>query len=118
MALVPAYLNAVERLGAQAAQKVADISAIRKQWLMFRANFETAHHEAAPAKAPKPHFLQYKLSQFRQSARARAESARFWQWSFPCRAGACLRVWVRQRAETGRNSRSSAGRNACRVRHW
>ncbi len=39
MALVPAYLNAVERLGAQAAQKVADISAIRKQWLMFRANF-------------------------------------------------------------------------------
>jgi len=39
LALVPAYLRAIERLGAQAAEKVADISAIRKQWLMFRANF-------------------------------------------------------------------------------
>ncbi len=39
LALVPAYLRAIERLGAQAGEKVADISAVRKQWLMFRANF-------------------------------------------------------------------------------
>lgn len=39
LALVPAYLRAIEKLGAQAAEKVADISAVRKQWLMFRANF-------------------------------------------------------------------------------
>lgn len=39
LALVPAYLRAIERLGAQAVEKVADISAMRKQWLMFRANF-------------------------------------------------------------------------------
>ncbi|MFS2326527.1 phytoene/squalene synthase family protein [Brucella sp. H1_1004] len=39
MALVPAYLNAIERLGSKAADQVADLSAIRKQWLMFRAGF-------------------------------------------------------------------------------
>ncbi|MDR6431136.1 phytoene/squalene synthase family protein [Brucella pseudogrignonensis] len=39
MALVPAYLNAIERLGRKAADQVADLSAIRKQWLMFRAGF-------------------------------------------------------------------------------
>ncbi len=39
LALVPAYLKAIERLGAQAVDRVADISAIRKQWLMLRANF-------------------------------------------------------------------------------
>ncbi|MBR7653987.1 phytoene/squalene synthase family protein [Brucella oryzae] len=39
LALVPAYLRAIERLGAQASESIADISAIRKQWLMFRANF-------------------------------------------------------------------------------
>lgn len=39
MALVPAYLNAIERLGSKAADQVADLSAIRKQWLMFRASF-------------------------------------------------------------------------------
>jgi len=40
MALVPAYLNAIERLGSKAADQVADLSAIRKQWLMFRAGFQ------------------------------------------------------------------------------
>ncbi len=39
LALVPAYLRAIERLGTEAVEKVADISAIRKQWLMFRASF-------------------------------------------------------------------------------
>jgi phytoene synthase len=39
MAIVPAYLKAIERLGGKAAERTADISAIRKQWLMFRANF-------------------------------------------------------------------------------
>lgn len=39
MALVPAYLNAIERLGSKAADQVADLSAIRKQWLMFKAGF-------------------------------------------------------------------------------
>ena len=39
LALVPAYLRAIENLGAPAAEKVADISSGRKQWLMFRANF-------------------------------------------------------------------------------
>lgn len=39
MALVPAYLNAIERLGGKAADQVADLSAIRKQWLMFKAGF-------------------------------------------------------------------------------
>ncbi|MCL7997601.1 phytoene/squalene synthase family protein [Brucella sp. 21LCYQ03] len=39
MALVRAYLNAIERLGSKAADQVADLSAIRKQWLMFRAGF-------------------------------------------------------------------------------
>ena len=39
MAIVPAYLKAIERLGGKATERTADISAIRKQWLMFRANF-------------------------------------------------------------------------------
>lgn len=39
MALVSAYLNAIERLGSKAADQVADLSAMRKQWLMFRAGF-------------------------------------------------------------------------------
>ncbi|MNF05100.1 hypothetical protein D3C80_2047560 [compost metagenome] len=39
LALVPAYLSSVERLGSKAADQVADLSAIRKQWLMFRSNF-------------------------------------------------------------------------------
>lgn len=39
MALVPAYLGAVERLGDRAAAQVADISAMRKHWLMLRAAF-------------------------------------------------------------------------------
>ena len=39
MAIVPAYLKAIERLDGKAAERTADISAIRKQWLMFRANF-------------------------------------------------------------------------------
>ena len=39
MAIVPAYLKAIERLGGRAAERTADISAIRKQWLMLRANF-------------------------------------------------------------------------------
>lgn len=36
LALVPAYLTAIERLGDKAADQVADLSALRKQWLMFR----------------------------------------------------------------------------------
>ena len=39
MALVPAYLKAIERLGEKAVDEVADLSALRKQWLMFRAGF-------------------------------------------------------------------------------
>jgi len=39
LALVPAYLKSIERLGDKAADQVADLSALRKQWLMFRANF-------------------------------------------------------------------------------
>ncbi|MBC2885023.1 phytoene/squalene synthase family protein [Ochrobactrum sp. CM-21-5] len=39
MAIVPAYLKAIERLGGRATETVADISAIRKHWLMLRANF-------------------------------------------------------------------------------
>ena len=39
MALVPAYLKAIEQLGADAASRVADFSAIRKQWLLLRAAF-------------------------------------------------------------------------------
>lgn len=39
LALVPAYLAAIEKLGGRAAEKVADISAIRKQWIMLRAGF-------------------------------------------------------------------------------
>lgn len=38
LALTPAYLKAVERLGGRAMDQVADISAIRKHWLMLRAN--------------------------------------------------------------------------------
>ncbi len=38
LALVPAYFGAIERLGGRAAGRVADISAIRKHWLMFRAS--------------------------------------------------------------------------------
>lgn len=37
LALVPAYLVAIERLGEKATEKVADISALRKHWLMLRA---------------------------------------------------------------------------------
>lgn len=36
LALVPAYLGALERLGEKAGEKVADISALRKHWLMLR----------------------------------------------------------------------------------
>lgn len=39
LALVPAYLKSIERLGDKAADQVADLSALRKQWLMFRAGF-------------------------------------------------------------------------------
>ncbi|OYR19003.1 phytoene/squalene synthase family protein [Brucella thiophenivorans] len=39
MALVPAYLNAIERMGEKAVDEVADLSALRKQWLMFKAGF-------------------------------------------------------------------------------
>lgn len=39
LALTPAYLKAIERLGGRAAEQVADISAIRKHWLMLRGNF-------------------------------------------------------------------------------
>ncbi|MFD1197410.1 phytoene/squalene synthase family protein [Brucella gallinifaecis] len=39
MTLVPAYLKAIERLGSNAADQVADLSAIRKQWLMLKAGF-------------------------------------------------------------------------------
>ncbi|MBV2142896.1 phytoene/squalene synthase family protein [Falsochrobactrum sp. TDYN1] len=40
MALIPAYLKAIERLGDKAAERVADLSPIRKQWLILRANFQ------------------------------------------------------------------------------
>ncbi len=36
LALVPAYLGALERLSEKAGEKVADISALRKHWLMLR----------------------------------------------------------------------------------
>ncbi len=39
LALVPAYLKSIERLGDKAADQIADLSALRKQWLMFRAGF-------------------------------------------------------------------------------
>ncbi|PWL18000.1 phytoene/squalene synthase family protein [Falsochrobactrum shanghaiense] len=39
VALVPAYLKAIERLGAKAVEEVADLSPLRKQWLMLRASF-------------------------------------------------------------------------------
>lgn len=35
--LTPAYLNAIEKAGASALTRPADISALRKQWLMFRS---------------------------------------------------------------------------------
>lgn len=39
LALVPAYLKSIERLGDKATDQVADLSALRKQWLMLRAGF-------------------------------------------------------------------------------
>ncbi|WP_343314309.1 phytoene/squalene synthase family protein [Brucella sp. BE17] len=36
LALVPAYLATLERLGEKAGEKLADISALRKHWLMLR----------------------------------------------------------------------------------